>query len=406
MAGKDDAKQQRHCHDVLNPKTIGTKHLLTIPSADVIHDSKAVEINGNAADDDIVLLQVPQSWNKNDDAIIEKLQQEKCCFMASKTSVASDAGAAISANNSAVVSFVTNTQSYTVHRVETSNTLVLIPPSTASSTGDSNKRIQLDDGSTAAKSTSPSSIVQCQLLKTKTAASKATTNVAKNNSSTASFLELREMQFHISDLVSLFYAKNQQYIYDPYAANLDGTIAGISCTEIMNVLHLSKRQIVDALQQQLHAYKLPPNSAIDATSGNEARYVLLSEESLQECYNAILATLLEEPDICNEYGGVGILLPSSETQSLQEFVQAYVVQRMCEEDRFQNDVYVLMHCLRLLQKVPTTTSDVPLQQQQRFALCKTKVNRHSSLLRTLSCFRFLVHISQHIFYFSLPLVYP
>lgn len=207
--------------------------LLTIPKKD---------------DDTFLLVQLPDS-----------LSVEELLIRQSPASIVSH-----KANSQACL--VTGTKSFDLSRVETSNSLVLVPPAASSSKSAEQprpKRIKLTKDGIELVQT------PCRLL----------------GGTGAYFLELKERQLDLKALEGLL--SN----FDPYSN--DSKFEGVSLEKLALELQVSNAQVKTGLRT-LQALEY------------ESTYSLLSEEAWQEARRAILAALTECDAFSNFAGGVGV----------------------------------------------------------------------------------------------------
>jgi len=248
----------------------GKVNLLTLPRSDLKEETTQT----SEAAPLLMLVQLPCDWTAGDlqDAHFVAQSSQAALVVESKKS------------------------SFALHRVETSNVLILVPPPPSEP---SLKRQKVTtDGQTLVS-------VPARLL--------------KKGGSGASFLELRPKPLKLGEL------QDALPTYDPYN---DTSCQGRTIESLARDLQVSKHQVQQGL------------SKLQAFAMQDDTYVRLSEEALQEAYHAIVSTLAEADD-CQDYANTGI----EPTCFLQQ-----VLQRMSAEERFEHAEHILRHCVETLYK--------------------------------------------------------
>ena len=230
--------------------------------------------------------------------------------------------------------------SFTVHRVETSNVLVLVPPSSNvvtdaqlpfaagnSETNDNEKEDDTDHSSKRSK--------LCTSLDPGTHASHLKhfpAQLLKSGGSGSFFLELRPKHLSSADL------RGQLNTFDPY--NPLSTSQGRTIRELALSMQVSQSQVLQGLTKL---------QALPLSKANPTQYTLIADHVLQDCFNAVIDGLILFGSGSEDYAGVGIVADSS-------FVDFLVQHVVSEEERFPDLSSVILHCLRFLQEAP---SDYP-----------------------------------------------
>lgn len=293
--------------DLSNPPDETKLSLLTIPRAELdIRLSKT-----QAAP--LMLLQLPPNWSVADlkrSHFVAKPLQQAALVVESKRC------------------------SFTVHRVETSNALVMIPPSCNTERALKKSKVT-ENGKTL-------SVVPARLL--------------KMGGSGASFLELRMKSLSFIDLVDTL----KGCILDPYNNN-SVAASGRTVADLAASLQSSTYEIEQGLKK-IQAYALPRTVPPE--------YCLLSEEVLKECYAAIVAALAEAAG-CEDYARAGV--------QTDDFVTE-VEERMTDEGKFADVDFVIRHCLQQLRDKKQASSSGTLR------LDISKV-RHFNIIGIFFCSR-------------------
>jgi Sister chromatid cohesion protein Dcc1 len=328
--------------DLSNPPDENEVSLLTIPRSDLFGSAGGASSSSSSTTPRIVLLKLPPQWTVDD--------LQRAHFVAPPTL------------SSQVACVVESKQcSFSVHRVETSNALVMVPPPPPSPLPDDNenepmtKKCKLGDPTLSTASGKTLTVVPTRLLKA--------------GGSGACFLELRPKPLSRIDLLSQL----QGCLLNPYAiaqtttdctipylvhasATATGTtnacetagsallersmddndeeptvpFVGRTVADLSTALQCSTFEVQTALEQ-IQAYALPRTTP--------RQYARLAEEALAECYLAIVSTLAEE-DGWDQYASApGIVV--------REFV-AQAVQRLGKQERFIDADEVIRHCLQQL----------------------------------------------------------
>lgn len=259
--------------------------LLTLPPTDLkeglpISSTSPEKASNNAP---LVLLQLPSGWKPAD------LQQTRLMGGGQQAALVSD------------------TQSFAVNRVETSNVLVMVPP-----TERSTKRSKVREDGRAMEAR------PCRLLKV--------------GGSGAFFLELRETTLSVQRLAEAL----QNCVYEPYSSS---TVAGRTIEELSLELQAPRAQIEQSLQR-MQAFRVPDTDS----------YAILAEEAKLECLSAIVATLAEV-DAYADYAEAGM-----DADTLVEDV----VRHMSREERFTGVHAVVRHCLATLANDTLDTDRIKL----------------------------------------------
>jgi hypothetical protein len=181
---------------------------------------------------------------------------------------------------------VTDSKSFALSRVETSNSLVLVPPGGAANNDKEPppKRVKMTNTGIELVET------PCRLL---------------GAGAGAYFLELRERQLDLKALEGLLST------FDPYNSGDDESkFKGVPLEKLALELQVSKAQVKVGLTT-LRALEF------------ESTYSLLSEEALQEARRAILAALTECDDFSN-YSKVGVDRQTMIDESVKRVTEKYV----------------------------------------------------------------------------------
>mmetsp|Transcript_10732 Transcript_10732/g.17784 ORF Transcript_10732/g.17784 Transcript_10732/m.17784 type:complete len:419 (-) Transcript_10732:991-2247(-) len=224
----------------------GQNSLLTIPKQD---------------DDTFLLVQLPDSLP------IEELLRQTASIVGHKSN--------------AQACLVTDAKSFALSRVETSNALVLVPPTATSSGEPPAKKIKVTNTGTELVQT------PCRWL---------------GAESGAYFLELKERQVDLKALEGLLST------FDPYS-NETSEFKGVSLEKLALELQVSKAQVKAGLTT-LHALEF------------ESMYSLLSEEAWQEARRAILAALTECDEFSN-YAQSGVDRQAMIQESVKRVTESY-----------------------------------------------------------------------------------
>jgi len=263
----------------------------------------------------LVLLQLPTGWTPND------IKGSR--FVAAPSSSSSSSKQHASAASLVVES---KRQSFDVHRVETSNVLVLVPPLPSdggNSSTTSNKRYKVtEDGKTLVPT-------PARLL-------------SKAGVSGASFLELRNKVLSMQHLMTAL----SRCVFDPYRNDDDddnhnskpspsGGVSGRTVESLARELQVTEYETRKALQR-IRAFPWPRGD----DPASSPSYGLLAEEAKLMCYDAILWTLSE----VDEYEDYAF----GESGVDADGVVAGAVQRMSDDERFDGVEHVVRYCLDTL----------------------------------------------------------
>ena len=252
----------------------GTSALMTLPQSD---------LSGKSTASSFMLLQLPEGWKPQD------LKESQ--FVAPNT------------EKQAVLICNAKHESFYLSNVETSNCLVLVPPS--STAASPSKKAKLTHGDSSSLTPLP-------------------TRLLKPGGSGASFLELRPKKMQLAHLRQAL----AQTVLDPYNTG-ETIIQGRSVHELTVELQQSQREILQGIQKVPGVYQL------------DGGYCWLSEEVQLTVYEAILSNLAEV-DGCQDYAETGI-------PNVDSFVQQ-TLQSMSEEEKFEQAQGVIRHCLLQLAK--------------------------------------------------------
>ena len=278
--------------------------LLTIPRSDLDSSSPS----------DALLLQLPPGWKPAD----LKGARFVAGAMATDSHRAAGEPQQFQQQQQAALVVESKQCSFSCYTVETSNAFIMVPPSLTSDSAspnnnsNNNKRSKvLDDG----KIMTP---VPARLL--------------KMGGVGASFLELRERTLRLSDLLAAL----SDCTWDPYdTAAMAHPIRGRTVEELATLLQLSQAQILQGLARVPQVLRLPRSD----------EYAFLAEEPFLECYHAIVAALTEVDQFQNYAQDKGIATDSLVKEALN---------RMSNEERFDDADHVLRHCVGQLSKSQPT----------------------------------------------------
>lgn len=274
-----------------------TPKLLKISRTDLVGSQSGV-VKKNEPTSSMMLLQLPDQWTPKD---LE--------------------GAYFVADSSQQVVLTTKQKSFHVHKVETSNALVMIPP-----TDTSNKRPKLSD----ADNNSSLRPVATQLL--------------KPGGSGASFLELREKHLDLQVLSETLST------VDFLANNATADFVGHTVQWLSTHLQASEYEMEKGLRS-IGAYSLAETLP--------KQYVLLDEPVLLACHKAILAGLAEL-DQCQDYAGAGIPVDTF-VRSVDAFLN--------DHEQFGQVQDVLAHCLQSLKSKRQPASGRLRLEVEKIAQC-------------------------------------
>jgi Sister chromatid cohesion protein Dcc1 len=356
---------------VKNPVT-----LLTLPSDEVEYQhGTAVETSSTTSSSSFVLLQLPLNFTVDDFIVsTNNTTTPNTYFVAAQNS--NDANNHHQQQQPDAVCCVVESKacSFTVHRIETSNTLILVPPSSTppssitectrnTSTNDNqhemitNDSDAIDDNSNENSNHASNDIYapsKNKKMKGDTA-SKLTRVLSAHlvqkpistsggggggtSTSGSYFLELRRKHLRLSDL------RRALTVLDPYNVNHidkndDTATIGRTIFDLATSLQVSQLEI----QQGLHhigAYALPSKSSTNQS------YCLLAEYIMNDCYDAIVTGLYTMSDCTDDYGG---------TNGIINIDQLTFIKNIIHHIQGKDDVIVtnlesiLLHCLQLLEK--------------------------------------------------------
>lgn len=208
--------------------------------------------------------------------------------------------------------------SFDMIKVETSNCLILVPPLDQHDSGGhvvgDNDELESDD--VASSKRSKQSLVKMPSRKIG-----------------SHIIELQQTYLDRSALNEMLV----KCVYDPFdersVAELDNGNMGWTSTELVNELRVSDKEIIEALRER-HAFRI----STWKHDSIEHRYCLLSEESLKEAFDALLATFIED-DVdfknCDIDGCI-----ENATQRLR--------QGNSEETPMHDSDRVIKHCLQVV----------------------------------------------------------
>lgn len=180
-------------------------------------------------------------------------------------------------------------RSFSVHRVETSNTLLLVPPTTEQP----NKRAK--QGESSLERPTHSSIV----------------HRLGDGSVSASFLELRRKHLKVVDIVAAL------PVWDPFDDDEDNPCLPTSMVDLSISLQASEVELQDCLDRVL-------SRALCLEDGS---YVMMTEQVHQICAAAIVATLTEEDDYM-DHTTKTIDIDDLTKKSVQRIIPSEVFPRM------------------------------------------------------------------------------
>jgi hypothetical protein len=292
---------------------------------------------------------------------------------------------------------------YTVHRVETSNALIVVPsiPSTTTTTTDMNSLVRNNasierDSDVNMNMDHTNSLEQDRPFHKKSKLGNDTTTNTASSSSVSQmqhypahlitkkdgcggsyFLQLRKKRLRLYDIRNIL---QQSYMYDPYNnmnnSNNDNdnnenmTIVGCTILHLTTKLQVSQSEIKEGLEQ-IQAFAIPTNDSMQQEQPQQ--YCLLADYVMQECYDAIISGLFQFDDddgdgcCCDDYGGIGILGIDPKT-----FVTKIMNEILHHEEKFLYIESILYHCLQLLlQENPMDTINL----SNPFVLDVSKVSK-------------------------------
>jgi Sister chromatid cohesion protein Dcc1 len=314
--------------------------LLTLPRAELdVAKANSNDTPVPTSSPSLLLLQLPLNWSASD-------------LMHSISNNQTDPNTYFVANEpSQHVACIVESKgcSFSVHRVETSNVFVLVPPKSSpngphnnySATYDenSNVRHQVDD--TIITHPPKKSKVAAGTDPVKRPMTHVPAHLLKRGGSGSYFLELRPKRLRSADIRSALHA----YVFDPYAESSttdpspNTTTRGRTILDLATSLQVSHVEIQHGLTK-IHAFAIPRT--------NPTQYGMVANHILQDCYTAIIDGLILIGSQGDDYGGVGI----DETSDLP--FATYVVQQIfSKEERFPDVDSVIHHCLQSLQKSTT-----------------------------------------------------
>ena len=260
--------------------------------------------------------------------------------------------------------------SFTVHRIETSNTLILVPPPPSTSpisgtecTHADSTIVMMDDTKDAPessqhkkfKSTNPSS--SCQLTRVLSAHLVQTPNVTNdgNCSDGSYFLELRRKQLQISDLRRALVVLDPYNNITPYNNNNndknhkidDITRIGRTIHDLATSLQVSQMEIRQGLLH-IGAYAVPSNM-----NQQYDYYCLLAEHIMNDCYDAIVTGLYTMSDCTDDYGGTNGIIHIDQLTFIKNIVHHV---QGTDNETIPNIEAIFLHCLQSLQKDPLSTN--------------------------------------------------
>lgn len=322
--------------DLSNPPDDSKIALLTIPRSDLQTESS---LASPAPSKPMILLQLPPRWSVSDlqsaHFVASTPSQHLACVVESKHC------------------------SFTVHNVETSNTLVMLPHP---------KSLQRE----AIHETK-----RCKVTELGKTLTVLPAHLLTKGGSGASFLELRVKTLNYVDLLSALdgcvlnpystasgeaddpdsqMSSTSDLSTSPMTTNSSATIetVGRSILDLAASLQCSKHEIEKGLRM-IQAYALPRT--------DPSQYCLISDEAFQECNSTIVSTLAEAEG-CDDYAGTGI--------TINDFVKE-AMERMNENDRFDDVDSVIRHCLQLLRIKSHTSSSNCYRDTQIIQLDVSKV---------------------------------
>jgi Sister chromatid cohesion protein Dcc1 len=269
-------------------------------------------------------------------------------------------------------------QSYSVHRVETSNTLLIIPPppkhmrSVAADNcpdGDdrpTHKRIKRAVVTTTTHHDAAS-------LELPNAATSTTTTTAVmvhrlggsgNVSSSSSFLELRRKYLNVAEVISAL------PVWDPFLDDKDQnneTVPEKATTKPLDEMAIE----LQASERELRTFLDTVLDRAVAFGVGGSSYALMTEQVQQICSTAIVATLAEDNDACSS--------EAKDPVALQTLVDKSV-QRIISTERFPNMALAIHHVVR--KSFAAQGSVVPVHDGTKVILDWTKVRSVLSRLHT------------------------
>ena len=263
----------------------------------------------------LVLMQLPKGVSISD------IASGGCHFLAPKASGANCNST--TSNNShirqAALVVASKKQAFSVSRLETSNSLVLVPPLDNTGKDDAKENNinnqTTEDGPVSKKPKVVSSLVPVPA------------RLLTPGGSGASFLELRPKLLRPGDLAEIlqkhvFDLYNTTKVVNPYsnatAAKTSSTkekkIVGRTVPSLARELQSSPGQVEEALAF-LQSFPMPLSKNNDKND-DKIYFGVLSEEALQEAQNAIIATLAESDDF-GDYAGQGVPVDEFVAQALE-----------------------------------------------------------------------------------------
>ena len=217
-------------------------------------------------------------------------------------------------------------------KIETSNTLIMIPP-----------LIVDDDSAPASGDSSDKTLDGCKRAR----ASLVEMPARKIDSS---FMELQCILLDRNELNEIL----KKYEYDPY--DVDNSIVfGKSVQELAQLLLVSDLEILEALQNM---------QAFTVTSNNENRYCYLSEEVQKEVLEEMFAHLVEDGVEDLDKFHVGSCIQS---------VMLKLQSGNADGNDMRNPENVIRHCLKFLTKAPFRFDDGMLSDDAVIQLNVEKV---------------------------------
>jgi Sister chromatid cohesion protein Dcc1 len=323
--------------------------LLTLPRVDLVGPSNAATAPLS------LLLQLPLHWTVDDFIQHHSSSNEEpnTYFVSSRHEPSQQVACVVESKGA----------SFAVHRVETSNVLILVPPHAPGRNGDATNADDMitDDCHDVATDQQHSTTITqhrpAQLLKT--------------GGSGAFFLELRPRRLRRADLRAALPS------CDPSSATSATPWIGWTVRDLAGSLQVSQREVQRVLTQ-IQAF---PVRRTDPT-----QYALLTDSMVQDCYHAVVDGLILCGPPSEDYAGVGI----EEAASFVDFVVQNV---FSDDERFPDLDGLIHHCLRSLQTAwseddPKANSRSASSHQQRYILdvakvrpaLKSKMNYFSPLL--------------------------
>lgn len=298
----------------------------------------------------LVLMQLPKGVSISDIAF------GGCHFLAPKAEApnANSHNSSTTSHNShirqAALVVASKKQTFSVSRLETSNSLVLVPPVNNNAGNDAKENNTINSQTTEDGPVSKKPKVVPSLVP-------VPARLLTPGGSGASFLELRPKLLRPGDLAEIL----QKHVFDPYHNNINNTttlkvvdpysnaktssstkkttIVGRTVPSLARELQSSPGQVEEALGF-LQSFPMPPRSKDDDDDDDQNEsiiyYGVLSEEALQEAQNAIIATLAESDDF-GDYAGEGV--------SVDDFV-AQVLERLSGDHPMDGE-HVIRYALTL-----------------------------------------------------------